>query len=191
MKLRELGIWLLLPVLWTCGDAPTGTIDDIEQQYLFEVEHVNMAWGLFWAGLVVERDGSVYAFDHSHAAWNGASNTFFSEEELQEKYSHGRRLVGHVDDGTLVRQFERIRDVGNDFEESILLCADAGVLAYRAWRYDPADGAYIPRALREEGDTARRNTSAAAEALAEWLRELIPTLDDPAVMPFDEGFCTP
>ena len=191
MKRRVWCLWVLLPVLWTCGDGPTGTIDDIEQQYLFEVEHINMAWIPRWVGLVIERDGSVYAYDRSDVGWPRTSSTLFTEDELRDKYSLARRLLGHVDEDVLVRQFERIRDVGDDFEGPIVLCADAGVIAYRAWRYDPPDGSVMPRVLREEGDTARRNTSAAAEALAEWLRELIPTLDNPAFMPFDEGVCTP
>ncbi len=190
MKRRPMALWLA-PVIWACGNGPTTTIDAIEQQYLFEVEHVNMAWLFHWVGLVVERDGNVYAFDHSHAAWAPTSSTLFSEEELREKYSHGRRLIGHIDDDTLVRQFDRFRDVGDNFVWSNVACADAGVLAYRAWRYEPSFRAYMPLVLREEGDIPRRNTSAAAEALAEWLRELIPTLDNPAVMPFDDGVCTP
>jgi hypothetical protein len=191
MKRRVWCLWLLFPVLWACGDEPTTTIEDIEQQYLFEVEQVNMAWLFHWVGLVVERDGNVYAFDHSHAVWDRTSSAMFTENELREKYAFGRRLIGHIDDDVLVRQFDRIRDVGIDFWWSDPLCHDTGVLAYRAWRYDPSSRAYMPLVLREEGDNPRRNTSPAAEALSEWLRELIPTLDNPAVTPFDEGFCTP
>jgi hypothetical protein len=191
MKRRVWCFWALLPVFWTCGDGPTGTTDDIEQQYLFEVEHINMAWIPRWVGSVIERDGSVYAYDRSEVGWPRTSSTLFAEDELRDKYSVARRLIGHVDADVLVRQFERIRGVGDDFDETIRLCADAGVLTYRAWRYHSAEGLYEPLTLREEGDVGRRNTSDAAEALAEWLRELIPTLDGALAMPFNEGLCTP
>jgi hypothetical protein len=191
MKGRLAFLWVLAPALWACGEGPTATIDDIRQQYLFEVEDMNTAWSFYWVGLVIERDGSVYAFDHSDSPWERTSSTLFSEDELREKYSHGRRLIGHVGEATLLMQFNRIDDVGNHFASPNAVCNDAGVLSYRAWRYHTPDGSYQPLTLRQEGDTARRNTSAAAEALAQWLRELIPGLDEPGLAPFPEGICTP
>lgn len=192
MKGRLAFLWVLAPALWACGEGPTATVEDIQQQYLFEVERVSTAWSFYWVGLVVERDGSVYAFDHSHTGWDRTSSTLFTEDELEEKYSYSRRLIGHVGPATLLTQFNRIRNVGNRFASPPdRVCNDAGVLSYRAWRYHDPDGSYQPLTLREEGDVARQNTSAAAQLLAQWLRELIPTLDEPGVTPFPEGTCTP
>jgi hypothetical protein len=182
----------LLGIVSTCGDPPSATtVDDIEQEYLFEVERVNYAWGFEWVGLVIDREGNVYAFDHSHEPWQPASNGSYSEAELPRKYEHGMRLVGNVDQGTLVAQLNRIPDVGVSFDEPLISCADAGQLTYRAFRYVAETARYVPLVLREEGDRPRQNTSNAGEALSDWLRNLIPTLDEPGITPFPEGSCTP
>lgn len=182
----------LLGIVSTCGDPPSAaTVDDIEQEYLFEVERVNYAWGFEWVGLVIDREGNVYAFDHSHEPWEPESNDSYSVAELLDKYEHATRLVGNVDQATLVRQFNRISDVGDSFDEPLITCADAGGLIYRAFRYAAETAVYLPLVLREEGDHPRQNTSNAAKDLSDWLRNLIPTLEEPGITPFPEGSCTP
>jgi len=183
---------IVTAIVSACSDSPSAaTVDDIEQEYLFEVERVNYAWGFDWVGLVIDREGNVYAFDHSHEPWEPASNDSYSGAELLDKYEHGMRLAGNIDQRTLVRQFNRISDVGDSFQEPLISCADAGQLTYRAFRYAAETELYVPLVLREEGDRPRQNTSNAGEDLSDWLRNLIPTLDEPGITPFPDGSCTP
>ena len=76
---------LALVLLAACGNPPTESVDDIEQTYLFEVEHVNFAWGLTWRGLVIDREGNINAYDHGHEVWDLAVAEFFTDHVVAEK----------------------------------------------------------------------------------------------------------
>jgi hypothetical protein len=186
----ELCISCLVLVL-ACGHPPTDTLENIEQRYLFEIEYVNHAWGLAWNGLVIDSEGDIYAYDHSHESWSAAGNDSFTETDLRTKYEHEARYIGRIDEATIVLQFSRISYVGDFFLNPNQACADAGSLTYRAFAYESTSGLYRPLLLREEGDFPRRNVSDAAEGLATWLRTLVLTLDGAGVTPFSEGVCTP
>ena len=190
MKLRLLLVpcMILLPA---CGNPPTDTLENIEQSYLFEVEYVNHAWGLAWNGLVIDRSGDIYAYDHGHEVWGPSGAESFTEAELDDKYDHGSRYIGRIDEATIALQFSRISSVGDHFLNARQACADAGSIAYRAYQYEPTTGDYRPLLLREEGDLPKQNLSDAAEELAAWLRRLLSTLDNSVVAPFAEGVCTP
>jgi hypothetical protein len=166
-------------------------LDDIEQVYLFEIEHVNHAWGLFWAGFVIDREGNINAYDHGHEVWALADSGSYTESQLQDKYAHGSRYVGRIDEATIVHQFNRIAGVSERLSDPQYPCKDAGGLTYRAFRYEPATGRYWPLVLRQEGDVVLENTSNAAEELAAWLRSLASALENAGIAPFDEGVCTP
>ena len=174
-----------------CGNPPTDTVGNIEQDYLFEVEYVNHAWGLSWNGLVIERNGDIYAYDHSHEIWAPSSDDSYTETELDDKYNHLSHYVGRIDEATIVQQFSRIGSVGDHFLNPHQACADAGSIAYRAFHYEAGSGRYRPLLLREEGDFPKQNLSDAAEDLASWLRNLTLTLENTGVTPFAEGVCTP
>ena len=187
---RFLGIFFF--ALFTgCGNPPTDTLDNIEQDYLFEVEYVNHAWGLAWNGLVIDRSGDIYAYDHGHAIWEPSNSDTYTETELETKYTHASRYVGRIDQATITQQFSRIGSVGDHFLNPHQACADAGSITYRAFSYEPSTGEYRPLLLREEGDIPRKNVSNAADELASWLRSLVMTLEDVGVTPFSEGVCTP
>lgn len=190
MKRRFLGIFFLA-LLTACGTPPTDTVEDIEQSYVFEVEYVNHAWGLAWTGLVVDRSGDIYAYDHGHTVWGPSSADVYTETELESKYTHASRYIGRIDQTTVAQQFSRISGVGDHFLNSRQACADAGSITYRAFSYDPTSGEYRPLLLREEGDIPKKNVSKAAEELATWLRSLVLNLGDVGVTPFAEGVCTP
>jgi hypothetical protein len=181
----------LLAPLAACGNPPTETADEITQTYLFEVEHVNHAWGMQWHGLVIDREGNINAYDHSNELWSPVEDDSYSETELQDKYEHVSRYVGRIDEATVVHQFNRIAGVPDQLSEPQYPCRDAGGLTYRAFRYETATGRYLPLLLRQEGDVVRENTSDEAEELAAWLRNLVSALDNAGIAPFNEGVCTP
>ena len=184
-------IFFLLALLMACGSPPTDTMDNIEQSYLFEIEYVNHAWGLAWNGLVIDRSGDIYAYDHSHEIWEPSGADSYTEMELKEKYEHESRYIGRIDAATIALQFGRISSVGDHFLNPTQSCADAGSITYRAFRYESAADRYRPLLLREEGDFPKQNLSDAAENLGAWLRSLVLTLENAGVTPFSEGVCTP
>ena len=190
MNQWEVCVFCLVAVT-ACGTHPTDTVDNIEQTYLFEVEYVNYAWGRAWNGLVIDRSGDIYAYDHGHEIWEPSSDDSYLETELDDKYAHGSRYIGRIDEATIALQFSRISSVGDHFLNPHQACADAGSITYRAFRYESGTGRYRPLLLREEGDLPKQNLSDAAENLATWLRSLVLTLEDTGVTPFAEGVCTP
>ena len=125
MNRRALSLFYLA-TLSACGNPPTDTMDSIEQSYLFEIEYVNHAWGLAWNGLVIDRSGDIYAYDHSHEIWEPSSEDSYTETELDDKYDHESRYIGRIDEATIVLQFSRISSVGDHFLNPHRSCADAG-----------------------------------------------------------------
>jgi hypothetical protein len=181
----------LFGLLVACGNPPTESIDDIEQTYLFEVEYVNFAWGLAWRGLVIDREGNINAYDHGHEVWDLAANDSFTGAELEDKYGHGARYVGRIDESTIVQQYSKIAAVSEQLSAPQYPCADAGAFTYRAFQYIPTTSRYRPVLMRQEGDVVLENASGAAEELAGWLRNLVGALENAGIEPFDEGVCTP
>ena len=53
-----------------------------------------------------------------------------------------------------------------------MMCADAGALTYRVYRYNAGSRTYEPVLLRVEGDYAQQNTSQAAQQLIDYVRSL-------------------
>ena len=184
-------LFLAVGIVLAGCDSPTDTRNDSDQVYLFEVEYLNHAWGYTMNGLVIDREGNVRAYDHSHAEWAHRDSDEFSLTQLVDKYRHRSRTVGRVDNTTLSIQLDKVANVGDNGDAPVFVCADAGDLSYRAFRYEPSTERYTPVLLRVEGDRPYQNSSEDAESLANWLRALILTLDDPGLAPFTLGGCTP
>jgi hypothetical protein len=174
----------------TC-EEDGGGLEQNDQQFVFQVEYVNFAWGLQWTGIVVDRNGVIHAYDHSQGPWEPANADAYTLEELEEKYATDLGVVGTVDSATLDLQFRRAHDVGDSFREPNVVCADAGGVGYTFFRYDPVDKRYVPVILRQEGDLPRENTDADAKRVAAWLRNLALDLDVEGLHPFPDGTCTP
>lgn len=150
------------------GDTP------IDQEFLFEVEYVNFAWGLTWKGFYVDHDGDVWTYELD-APWPHADASSYTAQELLEKYEAGRVKVAHVDGDRLRRMFDLVDDAARGtLTDPVNRCADAGEVSFRAWSSDTATERYRPVLLRQEGDWARENTSAAARELYSWLKSLVP-----------------
>ena len=172
-------------------DSSTDPRNDTNQQYLFEVEYLNHSWGYVMNGIVIDKEGNVSAYDHSHAEWAHSESESYSLGQLNDKYEHSARSVGSVDNATLTVLLDRVANVVDEGPAPVWVCADAGDLSYRAFRYDSSTELYEPILLRIEGDRPYQNSSADAEAIADWMRAFILTLEDPRLAPFSLGSCTP
>lgn len=166
---------LLLAALGGCTLSSTDTDDPgIDQTFVFEVEYVNFAWGLQWRGFYVDHEGDAWTYELSKP-WPHADKPAFTEAELLEKYTVGRVKAAHVDGDRLREMFARVAEAARGaLTDPVTRCADAGAVTFAAWRQDAAASRYTKLLLRQEGDVARRNTSAAAQELYTWLRALVP-----------------
>jgi hypothetical protein len=173
-----------------CSSSPTATVDEIEQEFLFEVEYVNFAWGVTWKGFYIDRLGEIVVYDRGDLPWAPEVERSIREDELVKKYALGRRSVGQVSPASLVEGFALIRKVKEEFSQSDIVCYDAGGLGFTAFAYDAPSARYVPLTLREEGTHPRQNTSAAARELTRWLTALVRELEIPGVSLFGDQ-CAP
>ncbi|HEX8691719.1 MAG TPA: hypothetical protein VF746_04815 [Longimicrobium sp.] len=142
---------------------------------LFEVEYVNFAWAPTWYGFHVDRDGNVsrYRLDNPRPA--DSADEVFSEAELRAKYDQNGQLLTTLPSGEVLARYQRVDEaIAGPYTEPRGTCADAGGVRYSAMVYDASTGAYRRVLLRQTGDIARANLSAAARELFAWLKQLDP-----------------
>ena len=151
----------------------TPPLADVEpDQVLLEIEYVNYAWGQVFFGYVIDGDGEVFKYDRKGAPWRPASKSSYTAAELADKFSLNRQLVTDRNDGEAREAASRIHSLASVLSQPKSQCADAGVLTYRAYKYDPVVARYTPVLLRAEGDHAQVNTSAEAQQLIAYIRSL-------------------
>jgi hypothetical protein len=94
---RRIVTLTVLAAAAACSNSATdlGDIPDA-QDYLFEVEYVNYAWGFAWQGFHVDRNGDVWSYRLS-SPWAHAGEAPFSRSELREKYDVQPEKVATVD----------------------------------------------------------------------------------------------
>lgn len=181
--------WILLAglLLWAgCDTTSTANKETtaISQRILFEVEHINYAWIPTWLGFYVDNEGQVFSYDIGDGAWDPANEATYTEAELLEKYDHQKKLIGQVDQETLLQQVALIQDASTgELTKPENRCADAGANTFRAFLYDESAERYTPVLLQQEGDFIQQNLSEDAQALSTWLKSLVEG--------YDNAFCTP
>jgi hypothetical protein len=142
----------------------------IDQQYLFEYSHINHAWGFQMSGMYIDRNGSVYTFDHSHAPWRPSEDNVLTEEDLQEKYAQKNKFVKSIDPSVLNEMLKLISPASEaEITEPGKKCFDSGSGAYTAYTFDSTSGNYHPVLLYQVGDRPKKNLSDEAKILYEWL----------------------
>jgi hypothetical protein len=139
-----------------CGTAPTASLDDTDQAFLFELEYAS-SWVPTWTGLAIDRKGEITSYAREGAPWVPAEADSFTAEELQAKYGANPTVIGQLDRATLEHRFRQIAEVGNDFSSPNVACADAGSFRYTAFAYNESTRRYRPLRLREEGDSPAQN----------------------------------
>lgn len=145
------------------------------QDYFFEVEHVNHAWGYQHNGFYINKTGDVYCYNYTEQdePWNPESRDHFSAEELKDKYSHSNSLCDKIDWITLKQKRRMISlALEGNYSDTTSEGADMGTLAYICYRYNSDSNLYTPIILEVNGDYAFKNESEAAENLVSWLGTL-------------------
>ncbi len=173
-----------------CGTAPTESLDDTDQAFLFEIEYAS-SWFPTWTGIAIDSKGEITSYRREGTPWVPAEADSFTAGELQAKYGANAAVIGQLDRATLERRFRQIAEVGDDFSSPISVCADAGSLRYTAFAYNESTRRYRPLRLREEGDSPAQNRGGSAPSLSAWLRTVIVDYPVDGLQPFQEGTCTP
>lgn len=152
---------------------------------LFEVEYVNFAWAPTWVGFYVDRDGNVFRYRLDDPGPSGSADEVFSEAELREKYDQNPELLKTLDASEVAARYQRADEaIAGPYTEPRNACADAGVIRYSAMVYVPSAGTYRRVLLRQTGDVARANLSAAARELFAWLKQVDPQFAGISCDPF-------
>ncbi|HET9440387.1 MAG TPA: hypothetical protein VFO52_09460 [Longimicrobiales bacterium] len=163
---------LLAAVALPACDEATGP-DDETGRVLLEIEYVNYAWTPQYFGFFLDATGDVYSYNRDGTPWAHGEDRVITAEQLEEKFSLKRTLVATRDTAEIRQVAARIGQI-NEGQVSAekWACADAGLLSYRAYKYNSGNRTYEPVLLRVEGDMARQNLSPAAQELITYVRSL-------------------
>jgi len=168
-------VTIIFSVCIACGDAPNAPIDLNSQQYYFELEYVNHAWGYDHHGYIIESSGEIYEYTignvaHPEYVWTPDPNGVYSPAELAEKFSWSRKKAGEIGQSALRDKASLIETAaGGQFSDPEFPMADFGLLKYKCYTYDQENDTYREILLRQEGDCCYINLSVEAIMLAGWL----------------------
>jgi len=163
----------LITYIFNGGKPPVTTCcDPILQNILFEVCHVNEAWGHTFEGFYVDKTGNAYSY--SDVPLPGASwDETHTEETLQFRHSYNQQLIGTIDLNTLYEKYQLIQPASEgELSDRVIACMDYGQQYYVAYQYDSDSGTYTPVLLHDAGDYAQKNFAEEAEQLFEWLQTI-------------------
>jgi hypothetical protein len=140
------------------------------QEVLFEVSHVNQAWGYRLAGHYVDREGRIWQFDHSSEPWQAPASCI-PAEALRDKLTRQQEQVGRVSPQELAKAVALVKaaaagPLGDRVDTG---CRDFGGMSYLAYTYDEDEDCYTPVLLHLRGDWGRKNLAPAAAELRLWL----------------------
>ena len=163
---------VMTAIAFAACDDTTGP-GDADSRVLLEIEYINYAWTPTYMGFYLDASGNVYSYNREGAPWEHGERTTVTEEQLLEKFSLKRTLVGNVDSAAVTPVAAKINLVNKaQLSATRAECADAGILTYRAYNYNAGNRTYEPVLLRVEGDFARQNTSTPAQELIAYIRSL-------------------
>lgn len=145
------------------------------QNYFFEIEYVNHAWGYLHNGFYIDKSGGVFTYNYNEQdnPWNPETRDHFSEDELIDKYSHSKSLCDKIDFITLKeKQLQIAFALQGDYSDTTSDGADMGTLSYICYLYNSDSNLYTPVILEVRGDYAFKNESEAAKNLVQWMGTL-------------------
>ncbi|MDD5773146.1 MAG: hypothetical protein PHX78_06735 [bacterium] len=152
--------------------------NDLKQKFLFELEHINFAWGYNHYGFYIDNEGSIYSYQYSKndKKFDFNENKFYTEEELSEKYSHLKKLIKVIDIKILNEKSKLIESASKgNYSERVGMGADQGGTDYIAYLFDPKINKYKVVELCVEGDWSYFNLSDSAKDLTSWLKNILKT----------------
>lgn len=139
-----------------------------KQKYLLEDGHLSKAWGYHLDGWYLDHNGRfyTYAYQFGEGPWYPRYNDSLSEQDLERKYSHHRKLKKKISRRDLLEVYRLIEQVnGGPYSEPVRRGFDAGKRAFSCYHYDEVTGNYREIELRVFGNWEYTNLSPEAQSL--------------------------
>ena len=147
-------------------------ISDINQPILFQVEHLNFAWGYSHLGLLITQKGEIKSFETPKIWHRPDSLGYITENELVENLTQANTELDNIDSKTLLKYINKIQDVDPEsMSEPEGKTHDYGVTKYSGYVYDDQKGKYKEIVLELYGDWSSINTTREAKQIAKWLKK--------------------
>jgi hypothetical protein len=166
---------LLACAILSCGDGGISPSDQTLGPLVFEIEHINFAWGFTYQGKAVFEDRNLYSYNPGAEGIKVLyhENEQYTASELASKYRHRREVVGTVAADTLLYMGQLVSGVRvGDNSDTTMRGADQGTAVYSVYRFWADESKYQRVILRVEGDWSYHNKSEAAITLVELMRRL-------------------
>jgi len=173
-------IQTLSSFLIIAASAPLLLADDLpedlkssQQNYVFDISHVNHAWGYRHKGYFVDSRGYIYSYDHSGEKWEYEDATELEDKILALKFKN-RKLFAKIESRELSNHFKLIEIASRgQISPPVSRCNDFGSIRYTAYLFDTGKNSYTPVKIYQAGDTAWRNLSDEAWQIYRWLNSII------------------
>jgi hypothetical protein len=139
-----------------------------------ERSYTNFAWGYQHRGVYVDPQGNVYSYAYAAGdkPWSPRTDSP-AEQELEEKYSHGRKFVKKIAPQELVNKYRLVELASTgQYSKRVQQGADRGAYVSRCYVFDTATDRYKEVELKVEGDWSYENLAPSAKQLTTWLESL-------------------
>jgi hypothetical protein len=139
-----------------------------------EKSYTNFAWGYQHRGVYVDPQGNLYSYASAAGdkPWSPETGSP-TEQELERKYSRGRKLIRKIDPQELLEKYRLVEPATKgQFSKRVQEGADRGEIVSQCYSFDAATGRYKEVEFKVEGDWSYENVAPSAKALAQWLESL-------------------
>ncbi len=147
----------------------------IKPKILFEIRYVNFAWGIQRSLIYIDHKGGIYkyVFTQGDNLFTESGRNIYTEQELEDKYNHNRKLIGSISPEILAEKVKLIEPASKGkYSESVSRGADQGATTIACYIYDEATKHYREVVLNTKGDVNYENLSNSAKDLVVWLESL-------------------
>lgn len=146
---------------------------------VFDCYAANSAWGLMYAGKMIDRNGDIWAYSERGKSLPAASQvqgiTYFTQAALQAKYAQAKKS-GSVDAKALAEKTALIEKASaGKITRTDAGVRDAGSSACHAYVFDAAGQRYRDVELGSDGhvsDMRTTNDAGEAQDLLTWLKSV-------------------
>ncbi len=142
-------------------------------EILFEVTHVNHAWGYSLSGIFIDADGMVcsYRWGNASQPWEPADPGRLTQADMDRKCAINRDTLGYIAPATLTAMRDLIPAAGaGTMTDPLHQRADYGQKSWLAFTCDSEIGDYRRVVIAVAGDYAVKNLSVETSTLSAWLR---------------------
>ena len=148
---------------------------------VFDCFAMNSAWGFTLSGKLIDSDGNVFSYGRRGKAWlvtpaTEGSAKYYSEADLQDKFSDARRAGQQIDAAALARN-QALIDAAGSGKLSVADggARDAGSSGCHAYVHDAARKRYRDIELGSDkgvSDVRTINDAPEAQQLLKWLQSI-------------------